>query len=69
MVWRMVQCRHVQVSELLSIEKCDNAVMDILVATDVKTIQPNMGGGLRPSGQQVEDDKRGGLSLTSSRIL
>jgi hypothetical protein len=30
----------VQVSELLSMEKCDEAVMDFLVATDIRKFPP-----------------------------
>jgi hypothetical protein len=33
--WKAGRCRHVQVSELFSMEKCDQAVMDFLAATDV----------------------------------
>jgi len=40
MGWRAGRCRHVQVSELLSMEKCDKAVMDLLVATDVGKFPP-----------------------------
>jgi hypothetical protein len=29
------RCRHVQISELFSIEKCEQVVMDFLAATDV----------------------------------
>jgi hypothetical protein len=29
------QCRHVQISELFSLEMCDQAVIDFLAATDV----------------------------------
>jgi len=32
--WIAGRCQHVQVSELLSMEKCDKAVMDFLIATD-----------------------------------
>jgi hypothetical protein len=49
----------VQVSELLSMEKCDKAVMDFLAATDVGKFPPKMGGGVRT----------GGLSLISSLFL
>jgi hypothetical protein len=41
--WRAGRCRHVQVSELLSMEKCDKAVMDFLATTDVGKFPP--GGG------------------------
>jgi len=38
--WRAGRCRHVQVSELLSMEKCDKAVMDFLAATDIRKFPP-----------------------------
>jgi len=38
--WRAGRCRHMQVSELLSMEKCDKAVMDFLAATDVGKFPP-----------------------------
>jgi len=38
--WRAGRCRHVQVSELLSMEKCDKAVMDFLIATDIRKFLP-----------------------------
>jgi hypothetical protein len=33
--WKAGRCRHEQVSELFSMEKCDEAVIDFLAATDV----------------------------------
>jgi hypothetical protein len=57
--WRADRCRHVQVSELLSMEKCDKAVMDFLAATEVGKFPPKTGGGVRA----------GGLSLISSLFL
>ena len=53
--WRACRCRHVQVSELLSMEKCNKAVMDFLAATDVGKFQPKMDGGVRPGGQWAEE--------------
>ena len=44
-----------KVSELLSIEKCDKAVMDFLVATDVGKFPPKTGGGASAGGQRVEE--------------
>jgi hypothetical protein len=35
MGWKAGRCRHVQVSELFCMQKCDQAVMDFLAATDV----------------------------------
>ena len=52
--WRAGRCRHVQVSELLCMEKCDKVVMDFLVATDVRKFPPKMDGGVSAGGQQVE---------------
>jgi hypothetical protein len=39
--WKAGRCRHAQISELFSMEKCDQAVMDILAATDVGKFPPN----------------------------
>jgi hypothetical protein len=39
--WKAGRCRHVQVSELFSIEECDQAVMDFLAATEVGKFPPN----------------------------
>jgi len=39
--WRPARCRHMQTAELFSIEECDPAVMDFLVATEVRKIPPN----------------------------
>ena len=33
--WKAGRCRHVQISELFSLEICDQAVLDFLVATEV----------------------------------
>jgi hypothetical protein len=38
--WKVGKCRHVQVSELFSMEKCDQAVMDFLVATGLGKFPP-----------------------------
>jgi len=35
-VWKAGRCRHVQISELFSIEECDQAVMDFLPDTEVR---------------------------------
>jgi hypothetical protein len=42
-------------SELLSIEKCDQAVMDFLAATDVEKFPPKTSGGARAGGQRLEE--------------
>jgi len=38
--WRAGRCRHVQISELLSMEKCNRAVMDFLIATGIGKFPP-----------------------------
>ena len=38
--WKAGRCRHVQISELFSIEECDQAVMDFLAATEVGKFSP-----------------------------
>jgi hypothetical protein len=39
--WRAGRCRHVQISELFSIDECDQAVMDFLAATEVGKFPPS----------------------------
>jgi len=53
--WRVSRCRHVKVSELLSIQKCDQAVIDFLVATDVGKFPPKMDQGGRAGGQRADE--------------
>ena len=38
--WKAGRCRHVQISEMFSIVECDRAVMDFLVATEVRKFPP-----------------------------
>ena len=38
--WRAGRCRHVQISELFSMEKCDKAVLDFLATTEVGKFPP-----------------------------
>jgi hypothetical protein len=38
--WRAGGCQHMQVSELLSMEMCNNAVMDFLISTDIGKFPP-----------------------------
>jgi hypothetical protein len=38
--WKEGRCWHVQVSELFSMDKCNPAVIDFLVATDVGKFPP-----------------------------
>jgi len=40
--WKAGRCRHVQISELFSIEECDQAVMDFLAATEVGKFPPKV---------------------------
>jgi hypothetical protein len=40
--WKAGRYRHVQISELFSMEKCDQVVMDFLAATDVGKFPPNL---------------------------
>jgi hypothetical protein len=35
MGWKVSRCRNIQISELFSMETCDQAVMDFLAATDI----------------------------------
>jgi hypothetical protein len=52
---RVGRCRHVQGSELLSVEKWDKTVMDFLAAPDVRNFPPKMDGGGRAGGQGAEE--------------
>ena len=38
--WKAGRCRYVQISELFSVEECNQAVMDFLVATEVGKFPP-----------------------------
>jgi len=38
--WNAGRCRHMQVSELCSMEECDPAVMDFLAGTDIGEFPP-----------------------------
>jgi len=38
--WKAGRCQHVQVSELFSMEKCDQAVENLLATTDVAKFPP-----------------------------
>jgi len=78
--WRAGRCRHVKVSRLLSIEKCDQAVMDFLAATDVGKFPPKTSQEQEPAGNRRRRSKSrratggggvraGGLSLISSLFL
>ena len=39
--WRGGRCRHVKIPELFSLEECDQALIDILAATEVGKFPPN----------------------------
>jgi hypothetical protein len=45
----------VQISELLSLEKCNKAVMDFLAATDVGKFPPKLDRGVRSGRQWAEE--------------
>jgi len=53
--WRAGRCQHVKLSELLSIEKCDQAVMDFLAVTDVGKFSPKTSGGATAGGRWAEE--------------
>jgi len=38
--WRAGRCRHVQISEMFSMKKCDKAVLDFLATTEVGKFPP-----------------------------
>ena len=40
MGWKVSRCRNIQISELFSMETCDQAVMDFLAATDIGKFPP-----------------------------
>ena len=48
------RCRHVQISELFSIEECDQAVMDFLVATDVGKFPAQMNDGMEEAKRRAQ---------------
>jgi len=56
--WKAGRCKHIQISELFSIEECDQEVMEFLPATGVGTFQPTgmmvwrRGGGGPRSGER-----------------
>jgi len=43
--WKAGRCRHVQISELFSIDECDQAVIDFLAATEVGKFAPRLMAG------------------------
>jgi len=52
--WNAGRCRHVQMSELFSMEICQQGVMDFLAATDVGKFPPRLAEqrGQEERGQQ-----------------
>jgi hypothetical protein len=42
MGWTVGRCRHVQITELFSIEECDQAVVDFLAASEVRKFPPRV---------------------------
>jgi hypothetical protein len=40
--WKVGRCQHVQISELFSIEECNQGAMDFLVATEAGKILPKV---------------------------
>jgi len=61
--WKPGRCRHLQMSEPCSIEECDQAVMDFLVATDVGEFPTKMNDGMEEVQRraQVQGGGDGGL--------
>jgi len=53
--WKACRFRHVQISELFSIEECDQAVMDFLVATEVTMFLPKVKSGFRAWGSEATE--------------
>ena len=55
--WKAGRCRHVQISELFSMEICNQAVMDFLAATDVGKFPPRQAEerGQEESGQEERE--------------
>jgi hypothetical protein len=51
--WKAGRCRHVQISELFSMEICDHVVKDFLAATDFEKFPPRQAEkrGQEKSGQ------------------
>jgi hypothetical protein len=53
--WRGGECRHMQISELVSMEKWDKAVMDFLAGTVARKFPPKTERGVRAGGQRGEE--------------
>jgi len=58
--WKVGRCRHVQVSELFSVEECDQAVMDFLTATEAGKFPANYSSGMeRAQGSGLRSGRGG----------
>jgi len=44
--WRGGRCQHVQISELVCMEKCNHALIEFLAATDIRMFLPKLAGEL-----------------------
>jgi hypothetical protein len=53
--WTASRCRHVKVSEQLTIVKCDQVVMDFLATTGVGQFPPKRSGAARAGRPQAEE--------------
>jgi len=60
--WKAGRYRHVQISELFSMEICNQAVVDFLAATDVGRLPPRQAeqGGQEQGGQEQGGQVQGG---------
>jgi hypothetical protein len=56
--WKAGRCRHVQVSELISMKECDQAVVDFLEAFEGREVPAQVSGG-----------SNGGISFFLSRFF
>jgi len=59
--WKASRCRHVQISELFSMEICDQAVMDFLAAADVRKFPPRQAEERRQEESRQEEREYGCL--------
>ena len=67
--WRTSRYRHVQMSELFPRETCDQAVMDVLVATDVGKFMPKRAEERRQEEHGQEDCRWDEWCLDRGRSL
>ena len=52
--WKVGKCRHAQISELLSIQECNQVVMDFLAATDVGKFPAQMDDGMEEAQRRAQ---------------